>query len=1003
MNVLMQNPIILKINNVFTDISGHLDDDLKRDLKKQLSFRPENYQFNPNFNRFIRDKNGNKVRRFWDGYTPQFWSGKKRTYFPTGLMSIALDFLKERNVPYLIENHRQKPDPSFLTQWNKDIIIRPYQDSVINIAYSSGRGILQVPTGGGKTVIAAHLIHKLQVSPFMFFVTSVDLLQQTKEALEEFLLMNGSSLKIGQIGGGIIDIQDVNVCTVQTAVRALGERWDNETKFDSEDTDDLTPIEKYRDEICEIIRSTKGSICDEIQHWKSKTCQLICRELKSAYFTYGLSATPKRDQDDDMLIQSCFGKIIAKVTATELIDQGWLVRPNIKIVHIKGRKSKFKQWQSIYKDRVVECPQYNGIIANIANNFVDAGKLVLVLSQQVEHGKTLTGMIKGAQYLSGQSSKEKRIEGLNNLRNGYIKCISSSSLPYEETILVKHNGLIKQMEIGDVCHNFSSQVKFGEFEALCSFDGKTGSWSKITDTHIHKRENRLVRVKTNKKENVLVTENHSLIRPDLTMVEPKENELACVPLSIPSGEFIKELNLVELFKNIDDKSIEIEVLGINQPRIRKLNSIYKYIKDPNSISLSTRVIVKNFLANKSDDYQKAIIQFKENFRFYKRKFRAILSNVSSCKELFQEFECRIYIRRSRKKISLPTRLLITEELAIVSGIMCGDGHIKNHTGKSHKSIYAFDMAGLKDLSKSYEAKRDINKHNIRSIFENCFKHVFGNVNLFSNDKHLRFRSKLIYYLFKQLGHMDKYEEKTVPYYIFNSRPIIQESFLWGLYLADGSKLIDYRKKPVDDSKFSAIIIHNSSRPLVSGIISLLNILNKKYYMDSVDPLLHPQCHKLKIRSKKTRYMIYIVDSIYKLNTTRTVKRMDKHFNSNRFQKEITYLDRKDEFVYDISVQNCHNFVAGCGNILVHNSIFDEGIDIKMLDSVLLAGQGKSKVRAMQRIGRITRPYTYPDGRQKTSAIAVDFRIHDKYLLDHSIAREKMYRTEPGYQIEHINE
>ena len=100
-----------------------------------------------------------------------------------------------------------------------------------------------------------------------------------------------------------------------------------------------------------------------------------------------------------------------------------------------------------------------------------------------------------------------------------------------------------------------------------------------------------------------------------------------------------------------------------------------------------------------------------------------------------------------------------------------------------------------------------------------------------------------------------------------------------------------------------------------------------------------------------------------------------------------------------ALNNLRNKDISC---ITSTTIFDEGIDVKPLDTVILAGQGKSRTRAMQRIGRISRPYPNPENNQKEKAVAVDFRIHDKYLEEHSIEREKMYRTEPGYKIEHID-
>ncbi len=439
MQTSLMNQLSLKIGNIFTTINGEFPNHRIKELERKLSFRPSGYMFSPAFQRKIKDDDGNLIRRAWDGWKRQFWSSKRNgNYFPTGLLSLAQSYFSENNIPYQILDYRQKPEPNFDVSSSGEFEYRDYQLRVIHSACNKTRGIIQAATGSGKTVMSAGIIEQLQVAPFMYFVTSIDLLEQTKDSFEQALRFHGSRLKVGQIGGGIIDIQDVNVCTIQTAVRALGKKWNKETKFDADDADDKTPIEEYKEDIKEVIREAKGAICDEVQHWRADTCQLVARELKSAFYTYGMSATPYRDEGDDMIIQACFGKKIAVITATELIDhpKKWLVRPNIKMVHIKGKRTKFKQWQSVYKDRVVENDYYNGCIANIANAYIGNDRLVLVLVQQIDHGRNLAHMIKGAEFLSGKSSKKKRSTSLKNLRNKYISCIVSTTI-FDEGIDVR--------------------------------------------------------------------------------------------------------------------------------------------------------------------------------------------------------------------------------------------------------------------------------------------------------------------------------------------------------------------------------------------------------------------------------------------------------------------------------------------------------------------------------------------------------------------------------------
>lgn len=428
--------IVLKIGNIETDIIGHLSTEDYKALEKKLSFRPAGYQYTPAFNEFFCDSEGKKVRRKWDGWKRQCWRNKKRTYFPTGLMSLAIEVFQERKIEFKRQDLRIIPEKNLFLELDPCLEMRDYQAASVDSCVQRTRGILQAATGAGKTAMAARLIQQLGVAPFLFFVTSTDLLEQAKDSLEAFLLENGQHIKVGQIGGGIIDIRDINVLTIQTTVRALGKAWDSKTKFDNEDTDDPTPIEEHREEIINLLKETKGSICDEVQHWRAETCQDVNKALPNCYFTYGLSATPYRDEGDDMMIQSCFGRKIGEITASKLIRDGWLIKPNIKMVHIKQERSPLKHYQSIYKDYVVENKYYNGVIANIANAFIKQNRLVLILVNHIPHGQNLAAMIPGARFLSGSSPKDRRKDSLNALRRKEISCIVSTSI-FDEGIDVK--------------------------------------------------------------------------------------------------------------------------------------------------------------------------------------------------------------------------------------------------------------------------------------------------------------------------------------------------------------------------------------------------------------------------------------------------------------------------------------------------------------------------------------------------------------------------------------
>lgn len=84
-------------------------------------------------------------------------------------------------------------------------------------------------------------------------------------------------------------------------------------------------------------------------------------------------------------------------------------------------------------------------------------------------------------------------------------------------------------------------------------------------------------------------------------------------------------------------------------------------------------------------------------------------------------------------------------------------------------------------------------------------------------------------------------------------------------------------------------------------------------------------------------------------------------------------------------------------ITIATSIFDEGINCKSLDTLILAGGGKSPTRTLQRIGRILRLY---EGKKK--ALVFDFEDKCKILNRHASQRKRIYKTEPEFKIEKLN-
>ena len=407
--------LIFYISNNSIRIEGKIESVLYKKFKKALGYRPEGAFFQ------MKKSGGDKWG--WDGvistvcYSRHYCKcpvKKDGTHFPSGLYGKAKNFFIEHSVPCQMIDTRIPVSRSLDLTMSPDFEIRPYQQEITEKSVIAQRGIIRCPTGSGKTSISAAIIAKLGVSPFIFYVPSIDLLTQARNEISKFVLQNGKHLKVGTIGDGVCDVQDINVMTVQTAVRSLGEKY---VKFDDEDVIEKNEVlEGKRAEIKDLIMSAKGYISDECQVWAAESCQIISDYSLSAFYRWGQSGTPFRDKGDDILIDACFGKVVADVTSSFLIKQGYLVRPHIYFVNIKHPKYNVSSYQKIYEQGIANNPYRNNCIASIAKKFASQGHTVLVLCQHISHGKILHSLMENSIFLHGVHSGAQREKHLNKMR-----------------------------------------------------------------------------------------------------------------------------------------------------------------------------------------------------------------------------------------------------------------------------------------------------------------------------------------------------------------------------------------------------------------------------------------------------------------------------------------------------------------------------------------------------------------------------------------------------------
>ena len=435
----MANEVIINIGNIKSKIIGYIPDVVQETLNENLSYQLADIEYAPRvklYYQYLKNNNGKippPELKFWDGYT-RLYNKNRGQEFYTGLLGIVLEVLAHFKIPFVKKDSRIIPEqnmPDLKFTPSGKYKERDYQQACLNLGIKATRGIFKIATGGGKTLLVTELIGRLKTGPFFFYVLTKDLLNQAHETLSTYL-----NVPIGKIGGGECKIEMINVCTIQTAIRAINLGTQNfnlkDYSFDEEDSaawkdEELTSVEQAA-KIRQAIQAAKGIFVDECHHTASKTILDVINASPYAYWKYGGSATPYREDGADLMIRAMFGKNIVDINASYLIERGFLCEPYIFFVPI-AHEIRLQAYKTIYKDCIANNTELNAHVADTTNFLIKNGLTTLILVEQISQGKLIQKFIPEAPFVSGKA--KDRESTINDLRNGKIKTMIATTLADE--------------------------------------------------------------------------------------------------------------------------------------------------------------------------------------------------------------------------------------------------------------------------------------------------------------------------------------------------------------------------------------------------------------------------------------------------------------------------------------------------------------------------------------------------------------------------------------------
>ena len=295
-----------------------------------------------------------------------------------------------------------------LPKLNTPFELYDFQVKAVDELMKARWGIIEIGTGGGKTVIAAEAIRQLGLKT-LFIIDNKDLLMQTKKEYETML-----GIQCGVVGMGYRDWdKPVVLATIQT-------------------------LAKHAKSFVTELAMFPAVIYDETHIIASKSFETVSKFLVNTKYRFGFSATAKRDDGNDNIIYAHTGSVVYRRRAQELIKDNVLVEPEATFYNYGSKIVVSDNWQNEYADGIVDNELRNGIIKKIAEEYLAAGKQVMILTKMIRHGEHFKNCIKGADLIYGKTDDDLRVDILDDFKTGKLKCLIGNMKIFNKGINIKN-------------------------------------------------------------------------------------------------------------------------------------------------------------------------------------------------------------------------------------------------------------------------------------------------------------------------------------------------------------------------------------------------------------------------------------------------------------------------------------------------------------------------------------------------------------------------------------
>ena len=283
--------------------------------------------------------------------------------------------------------------------------LRDYQRAALDAAIDARRGIIHIPTGGGKTEVIVGLTRALP-GRWLALVHRAGLAEQMAKRFE----LRSPGLRVGRFFDGRREHGDsgFTCVTLQTLHRAFANK---------------------DEEITRIALEAQGIVIDEAHTLPAWSFYNTVSKVRNAHYRFGVSGTPlARGDKRNVLTVAAIGEIVYTITTKELIDRGILAAPKIRMVTV-AQTLAASRWPNVYTEGIVNSALRNGIVVDEVKR---ATKPCFVFVQAQKHGRELKKRIERegmrAEFVYGEDKTDHRERALRDLDAGRLDVLVCSNV-----------------------------------------------------------------------------------------------------------------------------------------------------------------------------------------------------------------------------------------------------------------------------------------------------------------------------------------------------------------------------------------------------------------------------------------------------------------------------------------------------------------------------------------------------------------------------------------------